>query len=405
MAFSSIATSRATEDLVPVVGGEFVRTDTDGAIGVLPKNTEQISAVLGYATKNGLTVDPYGGGTKQRWGGGTVPHIRLHLSRLDRVLDHPWQDLTCTVQAGCTWASLQQNLAKRGQFVALDPLFSDRATVGGIIATNDSGSLRQRYGSLRDLVIGMTMVLADGTIAKTGGRVVKNVAGYDLSKLMTGSMGTLAVITEVNFRLHALPQYSRVFTIAAPDAIRLAPLLAKILGSHLIVQSLQLRRNRTEAHLDVCLSSHAAAKQDVLLAAMAREEGHRLEESSNGTCFRREPLLSEGSTFIRVSTLPANTCAFADQLQSSALKIDVVSISQGIGLHDVSLRGPSEEVANAIRAIRSKPSTVVSVLQPDPAVDTMAFTISAPVMSLMRAIKSNFDPEGILGPGKFFAKE
>lgn len=399
----SIATLRAAEDLAPVVGGDFVRQGADGAIAVLPKDTQQISDILRYATKNGLTVDPLGGGTKQRWGSGAVPHIRLHLSRLDRVLDHPWQDLTCTVQAGCTWASLQQNLAKHGQFVALDPLFSDRATVGGVIATNDSGSLRQRYGSLRDLVIGMTLVLSDGTIAKTGGRVVKNVAGYDLSKLMTGSMGTLAVITEANFRLYALPQYSRTFTVTAPDAIRLAPLLAKIRGSHLIVQSLQLRRDKTEAHLDICLSSHTAAQQDALLAGMARGEGLESQEISEGSCLERETLLADGSTFLRVSTLPTNVCAFADELQHVAPKIDVVSISQGIGLHDVSLRGPGDEIADAIGQIRSKGSTTVTVLQSDPAVDTTSFTIPAPVMSVMRAIKHNFDPGGILGPGKFFA--
>ena len=100
---------------------------------------------------------------------------------------------------------MQRELARHNQRVALDPVFPDRATVGGIIATNDSGVLRRRYGSLRDLVIGMTIVLADGTIARTGGKVVKNVAGYDLPKLLTGSFGTLGVITEVTFRLHPLP--------------------------------------------------------------------------------------------------------------------------------------------------------------------------------------------------------
>ena len=400
-----IPPQRATEDLALVVGGESVSQNTDGAIAVLPRDTQQISAILRYATKNGLTVDPQGGGTKQRWGSCAVPNIRLCLSRLNRVLDHPWQDLTCTVQAGCTWASLQQSLAKHGQFVALDPLFSDHAaTVGGIIATNDSGSLRQRYGSLRDLVIGMTLVLPDGTIAKTGGRVVKNVAGYDLSKLMTGSLGTLAVITEANFRLHALPQHARTFTVTAPDAIRLAPLLARIRGSHLIVQSLQLRRNKTEANLDICISSHPAAQQDALLEEMARSEGLASQEISEGFCFERESLLAGSSTFLRVSTLPTNVCAFADELQRVASRVDVVSISQGIGLHDVSLRGSSDEIADAIRQIRAKGSTTVTVLQSDPAVDTTSFTIPAPVMSVMRAIKHNFDPGGILGPGKFFAK-
>jgi glycolate oxidase FAD binding subunit len=216
-------------------------------------------------------------------------------------------------------------------------------------------------------------------------------------------MGTLAVITEANFRLHALPQYSRIFTVTAPDAIRLSPLFAAVRGSHLLVRSLQLRRNRTEAHLDICLISHPAAEQDALLAGMARDEGLTLQEANGASCFERETLLSDGSTFIRVSTLPTDICAFVDELQHIAAKIEIVSISQAIGLHDVSLRGPGDEIADAIRQIRSQRSTAVSVLQSGSALDTTAFTIPTPVMSVMQAIKRNFDPGGILGPGKFFA--
>ena len=123
--------------------------------------------------------------------------------------------MTATVEAGCSWSAMQAALARHGQFVALDPLWPDRATVGGIVATNDSGPLRLRYGSLRDLIIGMTIVLADGTIARTGGKVVKNVAGYDLHKLMTGAFGTLGIITEVTFRLHSVPRHTRSFTVTS----------------------------------------------------------------------------------------------------------------------------------------------------------------------------------------------
>ncbi len=402
MTSPSMATLHTAEQLALIVDEEFLSASEDGVITVLPKDTQQVSETLRYATEKGLTVDASGGGTKQQWGKGATPHVRLNLSRLNRVLDHPWQDLTCTVQAGCTWSSLQQSLAKHGQFVALDPLFADRATVGGIIATNDSGALRQRYGSLRDLVIGLTLVLADGTIARTGGRVVKNVAGYDLSKLMTGSMGTLAVITEVNFRLHALPQYQRIFTATASDATRLAPLLAAIRGSHLLIQALQLRRTQGEAHLDVCLTAHPAAQQETLLATMAQAAGLALQETAEASCFEREALLTGNSTFIRVSTLPVDTCAVADELQRMSPAIEVVSTSQGIGLHDVSLRGSGKEIVAAINRLRSRPSTVVTVLQTGPDVETQAFTIPAPVMSVMQAVKRNFDPTGTLGPGKFF---
>jgi glycolate oxidase FAD binding subunit len=146
---------------------------------------------------------------------------------------------------------MQQSLAKHGQFVALDPLWPDRATIGGIAATNDSGSLRLRYGSLRDLIIGMTIVLADATVARSGGKVVKNVAGYDLHKLMTGAFGTLGVITEITFRLHSIPKHVQSLTIPSVDVEPLGLLLMKIRDSHLSTQSLQLRSTSNGFSLDV----------------------------------------------------------------------------------------------------------------------------------------------------------
>ena len=119
-------------------------------------------------------------------------------------------DMTVTVGAGVTMAQLQSALAEHGQRLALDGLWPGRATVGGVIATNDSGALRVRYGGVRDLIIGITVVLGDGTIATSGGKVVKNVAGYDLPKLMTGAHGTLGIITRAVFRLHPLPQELKI---------------------------------------------------------------------------------------------------------------------------------------------------------------------------------------------------
>ena len=265
-----------TESLTAITGPEHVRPGDP--ITVSPANTQQISETLNYANENHLTVSPIGGGTKQSWGNPTKTNIHLSLSRLNQVIEHPWQDLTCTVQAGCTWSMLQETLKKHGQFVALDPLWPDRATVGGILATNDSGPLRHRYGSLRDLVIGMTIVLADGTIARSGGKVVKNVAGYDLCKLLTGSLGTLAIITEATFRLHPLPQHPQTFTVSAPQAAQLAPLMADIRASHLLTQALQLRGDANGFHLDIQLNAHPEAKQADILQAMTEAAGLKFDE-------------------------------------------------------------------------------------------------------------------------------
>ncbi|MEN9206122.1 MAG: FAD-binding oxidoreductase [Thermostichales cyanobacterium SZTDM-1c_bins_54] len=153
----------------------------------------------------GARYIPCGSGSKCHWGsrGGGV---YLSTARLNRVIAYAPADLTVTVEAGLKLQELQGILTTKGQFWPVDPLYPDQATVGGVIATADTGSLRYRYGGVRDLVLGIEFVRADGQVAKAGGRVVKNVAGYDLMKLLTGSRGRLALITQVTLRLYPLPR-------------------------------------------------------------------------------------------------------------------------------------------------------------------------------------------------------
>jgi glycolate oxidase FAD binding subunit len=147
-----------------------------------------------------------GAGTKRRWAPAADGAAELSTTGLDRVLEHNAGDLTAVLEAGVPLARAQETFASAGQMLALDPPDAGGATIGGIVATNDSGPLRARYGGARDLVVGMRVALADGTVAKSGGKVIKNVAGYDLAKLFTGSFGTLGAILEVSVRLHPLPQ-------------------------------------------------------------------------------------------------------------------------------------------------------------------------------------------------------
>ncbi len=185
-------------------------------IVVAPADTQQLAETLRYANQSSFVVTAAGSRTKLHWGNPVEAHIEISLARMNAVREHSWQDMTCTVDAGCKWNSMRVALARHAQMVALDPLWPETATIGGIVAANDSGALRLKYGPLRDLIIGMTVVLADGTIAKTGGKVVKNVAGYDLHKLMTGSFGTLGIIASVNFRLHPVEQHARTFHCRLP---------------------------------------------------------------------------------------------------------------------------------------------------------------------------------------------
>ncbi len=181
------------------------------ALNVAPSSVEEAGAVLRFASSRGLAVSPVGGGTKL--GRGNPPErldLVLSTKRLDHVIDHAAGDLVVRAEAGVPLVDLQQQLAEAGQRLALDPFDpvgpnAGAATLGGIVATAAAGPRRFRFGTPRDLLIGVTYVLADGTVAHAGGRVVKNVAGYDLMKLLTGSFGTLALIAEVTFRLHPLP--------------------------------------------------------------------------------------------------------------------------------------------------------------------------------------------------------
>ena len=173
---------------------------------VLPSSVKDIQDVLHFASTNGYSVVPAGAGTKLGIGNlAPKPDIILSAIRLNNVVEYEPADLTVTVEAGIRLSDLQNELAKHRQFLPLNPPYADRCTIGGIIATNASGPLRLRYGTSRNLVLGMHVVHANGTIVKSGGKVVKNVAGYDLNKLYIGAFGTLGIITEVTLKLSPLP--------------------------------------------------------------------------------------------------------------------------------------------------------------------------------------------------------
>src|SRR5213076_2974046 len=233
---------------IAIVGNENVRaaTATDAVGGVQPKlvimpGTEsEISEILRLSNAAGLAVIPRGGGTKFGWGNPPArADLVLSTARLNEIIEHAWADLTVTVEAGCTIQRLQETLAQHGQRLALDPLWPEKATIGGVLSANDSGAFRLRFGALRDLIIGATIALADGTLASSGGKVVKNVAGYDLPKLVTGALGTLGVITRAVFRLHPLPLNSHSFSISTVNAEETEKLVLAVQDSKLVHTFLQ----------------------------------------------------------------------------------------------------------------------------------------------------------------------
>ncbi len=206
-----------------------------------PASTAEASAVLKAASALGLAVVPRGGGTKLNWGADPErADLIVDTTRLNHVIEHAAGDLVASVEAGVTLAELARVLAKAGQRLALDPAGTAASTIGGVVATNVAGPLRLRYGAPRDLLIGLTVVRADGTVAKSGGKVVKNVAGYDLGKLFAGSRGTLGLITEATFRLHPIPPATAYVLAESTDPAGCLPLLELALGARFAPVAVEL---------------------------------------------------------------------------------------------------------------------------------------------------------------------
>ena len=377
------------EVLRAIVGREHVRiaTDADAIAGVVPlvlvapADERQTASVLRCANQAGLGVIPCGGGTKLDWGNPPrAADVVLSLRRLNHVLEHAWADLTVTVEAGCTVAQLQRKLAEHGQRLAVDPLWPERATVGGILATNDSGALRLGYGSLRDLIIGVTLVLADGTVASSGGKVVKNVAGYDLPKLATGSLGTLGVITRAVFRLHPLPRNTRTLTIAVEDAPAMRRIVSGILDAQLAPAAVQVRNGNVDILLEGTLDGIAAQESAI-------KEIGPAHEGSAAVWRLREELWGHGP-MVKFTTLPSRISAAA------ALFSDSVIQATGIGYG--CFQGDVQELRAAIEQDGGS-----LVILGNTKLD--AWGSPGDALPLMRAVKEQFDPKGTLNPGRFVA--
>jgi glycolate oxidase FAD binding subunit len=380
--------------------------ERDGKIVASPKTTEEVAAIARYANEHNLAIEIAGAGTKRGWGNAVSADLLLETAGLVGVRQHSWQDLTATVAAGTLWAAMQRVLAAHKQQVALDPLWPETATVGGIIATNDSGSLRLKYGSLRDLIIGMTIVLADGTIAKSGGKVVKNVAGYDLHKLMTGAYGTLGVITEVTFRLHPIPVDTRTWTISSATAEPVGELMLKILDSQLSVQAMQVRASAEGYALDVQLATlpevitlqiEALERLAVNVAGMSGVFGSSQPGPSNPFVAREEQFAADGGVVIKATMLPS---AIA-KLSSDVVRLGGISVVQATGI--MFARFTEDAAADVLASLRAQvkaagDGSLTMLRAPRP---ILAWANPPASVALVREVKRRFDPNRTLNPGRF----
>lgn len=367
---------------------------------VEPANEPEVSEALRAANQQGLAVIPRGGGTKLDWGNPpSRADVILSTAKLHRVLEHAWADLTVTVEAGCTVADLQRTLAQHGQRLAIDVLWPERATIGGMLSTNDSGALRLAYGSLRDLIIGVTLVLADGTIARSGGKVVKNVAGYDLPKLATGAMGTLGVITQAVFRLHPLPRNARTLSVAGGNPEIAQALLLTLESATLAHTSLQARfAADAEPQIDILLEGTEAgiASQEERVRELARKAA---VTEAPPDVWRSRERLAEASAVAKFSVLPSQIGKTIGAIERLA-RADWRAVVQGTGVGWLSLDAPLRELRAQVESdggslMRVRAAAHGAAPQED------AWGEAGDALPLMRALKHQLDPRSTLNPGRF----
>jgi glycolate oxidase FAD binding subunit len=418
---SNVLHSALRYKLIALLGPDHVRTASaaDAVAGVPPKLVvvpgaeTELAEVLRLCDGAGLAVIPRGSGTKLGWGNSpSCADIILSTERLNEIIEHAWADLTVSVEAGCTVQKLQEALAQHGQRLALDTLWPEKATIGGILSTNDSGALRLRFGSLRDLIIGVTIALPDGTLASSGGKVVKNVAGYDLPKLVTGALGTLGVITRAVFRLYPLPLNSRAFTASAADTGETQKFVLAVQDSKLAHAFLQSHfSDETSPVSDILFEGTEVglAAQETQLRILGGPAS--VSEASTSTWTAREELWAlsdpQSTAIAKISILPSNLARTMELVDHTAkahqLHWRALMYATGIGW--LRLEGKPAALRGALQVLRheleAQNCSVVALHRPEKMSPFDAWGNAGDALPLMKSVKHRLDPKNTLNPGRF----
>jgi glycolate oxidase FAD binding subunit len=408
-------------NFIAIVGNENVRAATaaDAVAGVQPKlviepgTASEIAEILRLSNEAGLAVLPRGGGTKLGWGNAPArADVVLSAARLTEIIEHAWADLTVSVEAGCTIQNLQETLAQHGQRLALDALWPEKATIGGVLSANDSGALRLRFGALRDLIIGVTVALADGTLASSGGKVVKNVAGYDLPKLVTGALGTLGVITRAVFRLHPLPRNARAFSLSTRDAEAAQKLVLAVQDSKLAHTFLQTHFSVEDQPVTELLFEGTEAGLVAQEAGLRKlSEPAHFSETPLSVWTAREELwnfVDRANTAVaKIGILPANlarTMSLVKQL-ATGRRVRWKALVYATGIGWLRLEGKPAELCETLHALRgeleSQEGSLAALYLPEKAAAFETWGNAGDALPLMKAVKRQLDPKSTLNPGRF----
>jgi glycolate oxidase FAD binding subunit len=370
-----------------------------------PMTFEAALAALSGAAAGHEAVRILGGATKQRWGAiGPASDVEIHTTGLDRIVEHNEGDLTAVLEAGVPLSRAQQQFASAGQMLALDPFLGDDhdATVGGVIATGDCGPLRHRYGAPRDLILGMTVALSDGTLARSGGKVIKNVAGYDLAKLFCGSFGTLGLILSVSVRLHPLPVATATARGIASDPHLLASAAGALAAAPLELEALDVAWRAGRGGILARCGGAQASRRAERVARMMREatlEGVEIETADDSLWARqRAGQRSTGHVLVRIAARPS---ALSQVLRAadacSGTLVGRVALGHSfLELEPEALPLLEEHLpAGAVSVILDAPLEVRG------AVDPWGSSQPGAALELMQRLKARFDPAYACNPGVF----
>ena len=358
-----------------------------------PASAEQAAELLRTLGEEGRPVRPRGGGTKD-WGPVLEGAAVVETGALDRIVEHNVGDFTAVLEAGVPLTEAQAEFARHGQMLAIDPALDDAATVGGVMAANDSGPLRHRYGSMRDLVVGTTVALSDGTLARSGGKVIKNVAGYDLGKLFCGSFGTLGLIVRVAVRLHPLPPGTASAVGLSDEPERLGAAARGLAAQPLEADCLDLDWRDGAGRLLVRFAGAAAGDQAAATVTRMRELGLAdcavLEDDDE--LWMTQRVHQRGDCVLKVSGRATDLAAVC------RTEASVVG-RPALGLYWLSLHADAAAVAAAREALAPRACTLL-----DAPAELRADAWAAPdpgALAVMARLKERFDPARVFRPGTF----
>ena len=403
---------------------------------VLPASVQEMQDVLQFAAKQALSVMPAGAGTKL--GIGNLPEkvdVVLATTHLNSVIEYEPADLTVTVEAGIRLADLQTELAQHRQYLAMNPPYAERCTIGGIVATNISGSFRLRHGTARNQVLGLRVVRADGTVVKSGGKVVKNVAGYDLNKLYIGAFGTLGIITEVTLKLSPIPVRQAILTadfqtiqdavdtgLAVVGSQTLPMFVNFFVNSDLIREETEISTNESKPMLTVGFGGdpetvtwqlaqcRGITEQNGAIGVKVIE-GESLQHLQRG--IQEFPADNKNTEIViaKLNLKRTDIAGFAAQIVDADWARDVQMMALlGSGVLYLTIPVPSNTdfqwLATALTQLRQsviagQGNLIIETAPPELKQHIDVWGSVEGTLSLMKQIKTKFDPDGLLNPGRF----